>query len=66
MAWIRGNREGLRAYKSKIMFHVAPNLTPEDQRRHIGNDKVIIYFQEKTKFVPSSFRGNVNYIFEKV
>ena len=43
------------------MFHVAPMLNKEQQRRLIGNDKAIIYFQEKTPFCPQ-FRGNVNCI----
>lgn len=47
------------------MFHVVPFLSEDQTRRLVGNDKVIIYFQEETPFIPS-FRGDVNYIFFKI
>ena len=50
----------------EVIFDVAPMLVEEQQRRLIGNDKVIIYFQEKTSFVIKSFRGNVNCILFKL
>ena len=42
----------------EVMYHVASLLTSEQQRRLIGNDKVIIYFQEEP--FPARFRGQVN------
>eukprot|EP00697_Spironema_sp_BW2_P009112 gnl/Spiro4/23896_TR11829_c0_g3_i1.p1 gnl/Spiro4/23896_TR11829_c0_g3~~gnl/Spiro4/23896_TR11829_c0_g3_i1.p1 ORF type:complete len:222 (-),score=33.19 gnl/Spiro4/23896_TR11829_c0_g3_i1:178-798(-) len=42
----------------EIMFHVATFLTTEQQRRLVGNDKVLIYFQEEP--FPAKFRGQVN------
>jgi hypothetical protein len=42
---------------------VAPLLSPEEQRRLVGNDLVLIYFQEGDElFDPYEFRGNVNSI----
>lgn len=43
------------------MFHVATLLNAEQQRRLIGNDIAVIYFQEETSFQPK-FLGNVNCI----
>ena len=42
----------------EVIFHICPFLTPEQQRRLVGNDKVLIYFQQ-TPF-PARFRGSVN------
>ena len=41
------------------MFHISTMTSPEQQRRLIGNDIGLIYWQEKTAFIPN-FRGNVN------
>lgn len=48
----------------EIMFHVAPLLTPEQHRRLIGNDTVIIYFHNSSKKpfpsqAPRSIMGQV-------
>lgn len=55
--------EGVSFYTSwrgfEIMFHVASLMTQEEQRRLIGNDIAVVYFQEETSFQPN-FLGNVN------
>ena len=42
----------------EFAFHVAPFMSPQDQRQFIGNDKILIYFVSDP-FTPN-FRGNVN------
>ena len=42
------------------MFHVSTIMKPEEQRRLIGNDIGLIYFQEETPFASAKFRGSVN------
>jgi len=42
----------------QFCFHVCTMLTSEEQRKHVGNDKVLIYFHEEP-FEPR-FRGKVN------
>lgn len=47
----------------EIMYHVAPLMTADEQRRLIGNDLVIIYWTEQDEpFKPLEFRGSVNSI----
>jgi hypothetical protein len=43
------------------MWHQAPEMSKESQRRLLGNDKVIVYYcdHRSTPFEPR-FRGNVN------
>jgi hypothetical protein len=45
----------------EVLFHIAPLLTEDERRQHIGNDKVLIYCLEEgaTPLVPG-FRGDVN------
>ncbi len=48
----------------EIMYHVAPLLSADEQRRLLGNDLVLVYWHEATGktglFQPYEFRGNVN------
>jgi hypothetical protein len=47
----------------EIMYHVAPLLNPEEQRRLLGNDLVLIYFHESDHpFDAYEFRGHVTSI----
>ena len=48
----------------EIMYHVAPLLNADEQRRLLGNDLVLIIFNESPSnvFPPYAFRGNVNSI----
>ncbi len=53
------NDSNCRSSLYLFRFHVSTLLDSEHQRRLIGNDKTIIYFQEDTPFCPQ-FRGRVN------
>lgn len=43
----------------EIVFHVAPDMSPQSQRQFLGNDKCLIYYSERGPIIPE-FRGNVN------
>jgi hypothetical protein len=44
----------------EIVFHVAADMSAEEQRQYVGNDKCIIILAEGADAPVAHFRGNVN------
>jgi hypothetical protein len=44
----------------ELVFHVAPDLSPEQQRQFVGNDKCVVVLAEGPEAPQPRFRGNVN------
>ncbi len=44
----------------ELVFHVAPDLSPEQQRQFVGNDKCVLVLAEGPEAPVPRFRGNVN------